>query len=94
MHKENSDSFDLSGDVYDVIFENENRELQAPFAEQDGGWHGATPNTIIISDLLKHVKASNCKFYKPNTNNRPSGSLQEKLTPEKLSFYACLNTLF
>ena len=81
LHKEGTDSFDLSGDVYDVIFENENRELQAPFAEQDGGWHGVTPNTIVISDLLKHVKSVDGRFYKQSQKtspNNPRGKFTRK----------------
>ena len=82
LHKENSDSFDLSGNVYDVIFEDENQEVAGSLPNKSTIDPGPKlPDTIIVSDLLKHVKASDGRFYKQSQKtspNNPRGKFTRK----------------
>ena len=83
LHQEGSDIVNLTGDVYDVILE-EKGVIKNQAAHTNSAKNKSTsalegqPNKIIIANLLKNVKASNCKFYKQNINNRPSGQFTRK----------------
>ena len=64
LHREDTDSFDFSGDVYDVIFEEKKRKATAPDTSKEATSAGQPSDKIIISDLLDYVKASDEKIYK------------------------------
>ena len=83
LHQEGSDIVNLTGDVYDVIVEKgsntkENQVAATSRMEKPSRSRADRPDANKVTHLLENVKASNCKFYKQNTNNRPSGQFTRK----------------
>ena len=63
LHKADTDSFDLSGNVYDVIFEEKEQGATASLPNKLTIDAGSLPDTISISDLLQSVKSSDGRTY-------------------------------
>lgn len=86
MHRTDTDIFDLSGNVYDVIFEKQQQGAATPLPLPENQNVGAErlPDTINILDLLKLVKSSDGKIYRQKHENNPKGAYYDKPSLEAI----------
>lgn len=86
LHRTDTDIFDLSGNVYDVIFEKQQQGAATPLPLPENQNVGAErlPDTINILDLLKLVKSSDGKIYRQKHENNPKGAYYDKPSLEAI----------